>query len=127
MVTKASVPILTNDSPRAAAVRVWENEEDIGVHLAVSWGSGDAERLDLWAEHGAEAGLASANRVVDGRADERDGDCARDRQEQGDGEALAGEIPDRRHCRAAAGRNATGTQAAAERRDDRAGRAQDFA
>jgi len=41
--------------------------------------------------------------------------------------ALAGALSCRRHRRAATRRDAAGTQAAAERRDDRAGRAQDLA
>ena len=57
----ASVPILTKVSQRACVLRFWGNDEDIGMHLAVSRGAGDAGRVGFWAEHAAEAGLAGGS------------------------------------------------------------------
>ena len=62
----ASVPILTKVSQRACVLRFWGNDEDIGMHLAVSRGAGDAGRVGFWAEHAAEAGLAGTDRVAVG-------------------------------------------------------------
>ncbi len=64
--SRTTVPILTNDSQRAGVVRVLGNEEDIGMHLAVSCGAGDAGRFGFWAEYAAEGGLAGADRVAFG-------------------------------------------------------------
>ena len=61
-----SVPILTKVSQRACVLRFWGNDEDIGMHLAVSRGAGDAGRVGFWAEHAAEAGLAGTDRVAVG-------------------------------------------------------------
>jgi hypothetical protein len=47
-------------------VRLWWHEEDLGMHLAVSYGSGDAGRLDFGPEYAAEAGLAEPDRVAVG-------------------------------------------------------------
>src|SRR5205823_2561952 len=47
---RASVPILTQDSQRFDSVPIWRNEEDTGMHLAVSGGSSDAGRLGWRAE-----------------------------------------------------------------------------
>ena len=63
---RASVPILTKVSQRACVLRFWGNDEDIGMHLAVSRGAGDAGRVGFWAEHAAEAGLAGTDRVAVG-------------------------------------------------------------
>ena len=61
-----SVSILTKVSQRACVLRFWGNDEDIGMHLAVSRGAGDAGRVGFWAEHAAEAGLAGTDRVAVG-------------------------------------------------------------
>ena len=61
-----SVPILTKVSQRACVLRFWGNDEDIGMHLAVSRGAGDAGRVGFWAEHAAEAGLAGTDSVAVG-------------------------------------------------------------
>ena len=61
-----NVPILTKVSQRACVLRFWGNDEDIGMHLAVSRGAGDAGRVGFWAEHAAEAGLAGTDRVAVG-------------------------------------------------------------
>jgi hypothetical protein len=47
-------------------VRLWLHEADVGMHLAVSYGSGDAGRLDFGPEYAAEAGLAEPDRVAVG-------------------------------------------------------------
>ena len=62
----ASVPILTKDSQGRSGVRLWWHEEDFGMHLAVSCGSGDGGRLDFGTEYAAEAGLAEPDRVAVG-------------------------------------------------------------
>ncbi len=45
-------------------MRVCGDEKDPCVHLAVSYGSGDAGRLDFRAEHAAETGVAVSDRVA---------------------------------------------------------------
>jgi hypothetical protein len=62
----ASVSILTDDSPGSAEVRIWGDEKDERMHLALSCGSGDAGRFGFWAEHVAEAGLAGTDRLAVG-------------------------------------------------------------
>ena len=62
----ASVPILTKDSHGRSGVRLWWHEEDFGMHLAVSCGSGDGGRLDFGTKYAAEAGLAEPDRVAVG-------------------------------------------------------------
>ena len=47
-------------------MRLWWHEEDLGMHLAVSCGSGDGGRLDFGTEYAAEAGLAEPDRVAVG-------------------------------------------------------------
>jgi hypothetical protein len=83
------------------------------MHQAVGCGSGDVGRVGLGAEHTAEGGLAVADRVVVGGSAGGDGGRALRRQEQGDGQPLAGAVFGQGHSRAAARRHATGTLAAA--------------
>ena len=61
-----SVPILTKDFQGRSGVRLWWHEEDFGMHLAVSCGSGDGGRLDFGTEYAAGAGLAEPDRVAVG-------------------------------------------------------------
>src|SRR5207237_7351542 len=66
MSQNTSVPILTQDSQRFDSVPIWRNEEDTGMHLAVSGGSSDAGRLGWRAEYAPEVGLAGADRAAFG-------------------------------------------------------------
>src|SRR5437660_10012966 len=95
-----SVPILTQDSQRFDSVPIWRNEEDTGMHLAVSGGSSDAGRLGWRAEYAPEVGLAGADRAAFGGSGRGDAHCTGDRQEQSDGRAMARALP-RQGCRRA--------------------------
>src|SRR3954452_10628193 len=74
MLCDSSVLSLTKDSRFRQAVRVWDHDQDRSMHLAVTWGSGDAGRVGERAEHAAETRLAGTDCAAVGGACWGDGD-----------------------------------------------------
>src|SRR3954452_21587174 len=99
MLCDSSVLSLTKDSRFRQAVRVWDHDQDRSMHLAVTWGSGDAGRVGERAEHAAETRLAGTDCAAVGGACWGDGDHPRGWQEQGHGGPLAGALSGPRHRR----------------------------
>src|SRR3954453_16768833 len=80
---RSSVLSLTKDSRFRQAVRVWDHDQDRSMHVAVTWGSGDAGRGGERADHAAETRLAGQDCAAVGGACLGDEDHPRGWQEQG--------------------------------------------